>query len=280
MSLRQLKFWTIALPTLLIGGFEYARHDWLEHYLSMETGNLYITLLTLLLAYLFATWVFGRFEQINQRLAEEQAKRAVYEERERLARELHDNIAQTLFFTGVMLNQGKIEEARSAVSDIDQQVRQAIFNLRTASDRSLDFATRLTVWLREWSSLSGMEAMADIRVSPGSFTQAEELQLFAIVQEAFTNIRKHSHAESATLKLTGGSDGWELIIEDDGTGLQPEDQSAKESSEASGSAGGSYGLELMRRRSRELGAQLHVISPVADGRGTRIKASCQRRREP
>ncbi len=71
--------------------------------LSMEAGNFYMTLLTLLLSYLFGTWMFGRIQSMNVKLAEEQAKRAVYEERERLAQELHDNIAQILFFMNVQL---------------------------------------------------------------------------------------------------------------------------------------------------------------------------------
>lgn len=62
-----------------------------------------MTLLTLLLSYLFGTWMFGRIQSMNVKLAEEQAKRAVYEERERLAQELHDNIAQILFFMNVQL---------------------------------------------------------------------------------------------------------------------------------------------------------------------------------
>ncbi|WP_052487729.1 sensor histidine kinase [Gordoniibacillus kamchatkensis] len=201
MSLRQLKLLTVALPTLLIGGFEYARHDWFEHYLSMETGNLYMTLLTLLLAYMFAAWVFRRIEYINRLLAEEEAKRAVYEDRERLARELHDTIAQTLFFAQVMLKQGKLEDARAAVADADQHVRQAIFNLRTPPDEPIGFAARLAAWVRDWSALSGIEAKTDIAVADGALRRDEELQLFAVVQEAFTNIRKHSHASAARLSL-------------------------------------------------------------------------------
>lgn len=114
--MRTLKWLTILLPTLLIGGFEYVRHDFLLDSLSMETGNLYITLLTLLMSFVFATWMFKRIARMNDTLAREQAKRAVYEERERLAEELHDNIAQVLFFLNVQLTKGQISEAREAVS--------------------------------------------------------------------------------------------------------------------------------------------------------------------
>jgi signal transduction histidine kinase len=286
MSLRQLKLLTVALPTLLIGGFEYARHDLFEHYLSMETGNLYITLLTLLLAYLFASWVFRRIEHINRRLAEEQAKRAVYEERERLARELHDTIAQTLFFVGVMLKQGKVEEARSAVTEIDHHVRQAIFNLRTPPEQKAGFEARLRAWLADWSALSGIGVETAVDTEEGLLQRDEELQLFAIVQEAFTNIRKHSQAAAAGLALRADADGWTLEIFDDGVGLAgplegggPDRHGAETGVAGGGPIANSgtaaagrrrYGLELMRKRAQELGASFELSPLSADGKGTKL----------
>jgi signal transduction histidine kinase len=267
MSLRQLKLLTVALPTLLIGGFEYARHDLFEHYLSMETGNLYITLLTLLLAYLFASWVFRRIGHINRRLAEEQAKRAVYEERERLARELHDTIAQTLFFVGVMLKQGKVEEARSAVMEIDQHVRQAIFNLRTPPEQTAGFEVRLRAWLCDWSALSGIDVETAVDTEEGALRRDEELQLFAIVQEAFTNIRKHSRAAAAGLTLRADADGWMLEIFDDGIGLAG--SSAEDRMDAAAGRR-RYGLELIRKRAQELGASFELSPLAADAKGTKL----------
>jgi two-component system nitrate/nitrite sensor histidine kinase NarX len=263
MSLRQLKLLTIALPTLLIGGFEYIRHDLLLHYLSMEVGNFYITLLTLVLAYLFATWVFRRFEEINRRLAEEQAKRAVYEERERLARELHDTIAQTLFFLGVKLKQGKLEDARSAVAEIDNHVRQAIFNLRTAPEEgSAGFEARLRKWLRDWSELSGIALKMDLAVPEHDLPRSAELQLFAIIQEAFTNIRKHSRAEQASISLRADKREWSLEITDDGVGMTAEALRGVDSASR-------YGLSLMRRRAEELGATFEA-APASEAGGVRL----------
>lgn len=271
MSLRQLKLLTVALPTLLIGGFEYARHDLFGHYLSMELGNLYITLLTLLLAYLFASWVFRRIGHINRRLAEEEAKRAVYEDRERLARELHDTIAQTLFFIGVMLKQGKVEEARSAVTEVDQHVRQAIFNLRNPPEQPAGFESRLGDWVRDWSALSGIDAQTMVTVADGALLRDEELQLFAIVQEAFTNIRKHSRAAMAELTLQADANGWRLEITDDGTGFEYDSGDGLEDKPSYVlAAKDRYGLELMRKRAKELGASFELAPFKADGSGTKL----------
>lgn len=251
MSMRTLKILSILLPPSLIGGFEYFRHVFLLHELSMETGNLYITLLTLLLSFLFTTWMFGRIRTMNDRLSKEQAKRAVYEERERLAQELHDNIAQILFFLNVQLKKGQIDEARSAVTEIDLHLRQAIFNLRTPPEEGENFAARLRAWLKEWSGLSGIAVEYRISESAESLPPSMEVPLFSIIREAFTNIRKHSFADQATIELGRTEDerSWRLRIRDNGIGL--DEPSSPES-------GRRYGLSMMQKRAEELGAKFDI----------------------
>jgi two-component system nitrate/nitrite sensor histidine kinase NarX len=259
MSLRALKWLTILLPPFVIGTFEYVRHGFLLDYLSMETGNLYITLLTLLLSYAFATWMFRKIDGINRQLAEEQARRAVYVERERLARELHDNIAQIVFFLGVHLKQGRLEEARSAVAEIDSHLRQAIFNLRTLPEDGISLADRLDRWLKEWSSLSGIEVEKRIEIADGAFAPAEEIQLFGLIQEAFTNIRKHSQANVAVIELKAGGGGWSLKVADDGTGFAEPAERRQ-----------TYGLSMMEKRAQELGATFTLRHPEQGGTEIRI----------
>lgn len=260
LSFERLKLFTILLPAVVIGGFELIRHELLLHYLSMEVGNFYIIVLTLLLSYWFSTWMFRKIHAMNRTIAEEQSRRAVYEERERLASELHDNIAQMLFFLNVQLKQGKTEEARSVVSEIDSHLRQAIFNLRTAPEDGISFPERLDRWLREWSAISGVEVERRGEWTSGLFASAEEVQLFAIVQEAFTNIRKHSEADRAVLDLAyGGVAGdWSLTVRDNGKGMETASANASK-----------YGISMMRKRAAELGASLH-IRPLEDG-GTELR---------
>ncbi|WP_218093079.1 ATP-binding protein [Paenibacillus solanacearum] len=258
MSMRTLKILSILLPPVLIGGFEYFRHDFLLHELSMETGNLYITLLTLLMSFLFTTWMFDRIRTMNERLSKEQAKRAVYEERERLAQELHDNIAQILFFLNVQLKKGQIQEARSAAAEIDLHLRQAIFNLRTPPEEGGNFAARLRAWLKEWSALSGIAVESRISESAETLPPPAEVPLFSIIREAFTNIRKHSLADQATIELgrMGDEGGWRLYICDNGAGM---------SGGAVPEAGGRYGLSMIRKRAEELGATLEIQSSPENG---------------
>lgn len=252
MTYRTLKMLTVLLPTFLIGGFEYMRHEYLLSYLSMETGNFLITLLTLAISFLFATWMFRTISRIHDRLAEEQAKRAVYEERERLARALHDGIAQSLFYLNVKLKQGKVEDARTAVSAIDNQVRQAIFNLRQIPEESGTFQQRLETWLQEWSGLTGIEIETSLDIPNGQFTAAEEVHLFGIVQEACNNIRKHAVARHANVRFVPSDwKGFELVIADDGkgiTGTAHPDTQAK------------YGLKMLAERAAALGAAWEIQS--------------------
>ncbi len=266
MSYRTLKLLTILLPPLVIGGFEYIRHEFLLEQFSMEAGNLYITILTLVVSYLFSTWMFRTIERTNQRLSEEQSRRAVYEERERIARELHDNIAQILFFLNVNLKKGNLDEAKSAVSEIDNHLRQAIFNLRSLPSEGAAFKARLQKWLREWGEITGIEVTERLDLPDHYFTTGEEVQLFAIIQEAFTNIRKHSLAHRAQIDFSaipGG--GWELTIRDDGCGIADRGMQTNK-----------YGLSMMRKRAHELGASF-AIGQAEQG-GTELRLSAERRK--
>lgn len=261
MSYRWLKLLTVLVPTVIIGGFEFIRHEFLLHSISMEAGNYIIIALTFVISYFFAIWMFGTIERKNRQLAEEKSSRAVYEERERLARELHDNIAQNLFFLNVQLKQGNAEGARAAVSEMDTHLRQAIFNLRSSPEEGLRFIERIQRWVDEWQGLSGIDVRTGIELPERYFSPSSEVQLFALIQEAFTNIRKHSQARQATLQLTSGPGGWRLHITDDGVGLGIEEEKQLR-----------YGVSMMEKRARELEADFRLVSRPGEGTELEVKS--------
>ncbi|TXK85630.1 sensor histidine kinase [Paenibacillus sp. N3.4] len=219
----------------------------------MEAGNFTITLITLLLSYLFASWMFQSIERSNEKLTHVEARRAVYEERERLARELHDDLAQTLFFLNVKLKQGHLDEAKAAVSEIDNSLRQAIFNLRTPPEEGSGFEQRIHKYLQDWQLAAGIELQENLDIEQQRFSSVEEVQLFGIIQEAFTNIRKHSMATEARIDLCARPSGWRLQITDNGCGLQQSKAKSKK-----------YGIELMQKRAMELGATFVLHSKEID----------------
>lgn len=276
-----LKLCTILLPPFLIGSAEYIRHELLLDYISMEAGNVWITLITLAITFLYAQWMFRKIAKTNVQLAEEQARHAVYEERDRLADELHDNIAQTLFFLNVKLQKGHINEAKSAVSEINSHLRQAIFNLRTTQDEVVAFPERIRHYLSEWSLVSGIDCDVSAEMPEHYLSVGEEVQLFGLIQEAFTNIRKHSGADKSELSLfVAGPDGWVLSISDNGAGLpgkapstflpQGEKQEPPEYA-------GRYGLAMMHKRAEALGGYLDVYAPQSGGTRVIVRGLCQRK---
>ncbi|MCK9918271.1 ATP-binding protein, partial [Microbacteriaceae bacterium K1510] len=138
---------------------------------------------------------------------------------------------------------------------IDSHVRQAIFNLRSLPEEGSAFSARLDKWLTQWSALSGIDVIHDLAIAEGFFSPAEEVQLFGVIQEAFTNIRKHANASHSSIRLvTGERKQWELQISDDGCGITEPETASKR-----------YGLSMMRERAAQLGATLTIRTGEAGG---------------
>lgn len=191
---------------------------------------------------------------MNNKLVNEQSKRAVYEERERLARELHDGIAQSIFFMNIKLKQGDVEAATRALSTIDNHVRQAIFNLRSEPEIVGSLSSRITKFHSEWSVITGIEVEEEIQIPHNFFTTKEEVQIFAIIQEAFANIRKHANASKVNITMRDVIDGWQLKIADNGNGINPSKKSSRQ-----------YGLLMMEERAKQLGALLVMTNSASGG---------------
>lgn len=266
MSNHTLKIFTALIPTLLIGGFEFFRHSVLLHNLSMDTGNYLITIITFIISYAFATWMFRKIEKKNQRITSEREVRVIYEERERLAKELHDSIAQTLFLLKVHLKKGKVDEAGSLVNSIDTHLRQAIFNLRIPPDEKVNLSNRIQNWLKDWSTISGIDVQTEMNIKDGDFSPTEKVQLFGIIQESFTNIRKHSEANSVYLKFHIDDHGWKLVIEDDGKGFNISDIHSNQ-----------YGISMLKERSESLESSFEIDTKL--NQGTKIILRGKRKRD-
>lgn len=261
MSYRDLKWITILIPTILIGGFEFLRHSGpFLRGMSMETGNYFITILTFIVSFAFSNWMFKTIKEQNHRISSEREIRVIYEERERLAKELHDNIAQTLFLLKVNLKKGKLDDAQGLVNSIDSNLRQAIYNLRTSPTEHVTLSKRIENWLDDWNTVSGIDLILSITINENYFTPAEEVQLFSLIQEAFTNIRKHSDAKKASLLFETRPNEWKLIIEDNGKGYSENEISANK-----------YGLLMMKETVSKLGAAIDISSEKNLGSKISIK---------
>lgn len=209
----------------------------------------------------------------NARLMVQVEYQAVVDERTRLAREIHDGLAQTLAFLKIQaaqmqsyLTRGETERLTSTLqssyrtlSDAYLDARQAIDNLRRVPSSSL----------RDWIGqvASDFEQGTGIKVDLGAFAVEPnfapniQAQLIRIVQEALSNIRKHARADRVT--LSGFSRDAQVIIEvcDNGVGFLPEQVDAP----------ARYGLRGMRERADGIGAEFQITSQP--GQGTVISIS-------
>jgi two-component system, NarL family, sensor histidine kinase UhpB len=189
----------------------------------------------------------------------ESARRALAaqeSERVRVARELHDEIGQTLTGALLVLEQGETGEGRQAVRAALGEVREIARRLRPEALDDLGLVPAL-------AALSVVaQRSARVRVErrlqvPGELSAEEELVVYRVAQEALTNVARHAGARVVTLSLARESAGVVLEVVDDGSG-PPAD--LREGA----------GLRGMRERAVLVGAQLELAAVPAGGMRVRL----------
>jgi two-component system NarL family sensor kinase len=211
------------------------------------------------------------------RLAEDATRLARAEERTRLAREIHDTLAQGL--TAIALN---IEGAMHRMDAHPDQARERLERALAMARENLEDARRSVLDLRGAAGLEGKplaEALAGLAraftsdtgvpatvraASVGPLPLRTELELYRIAQEALTNVRKHARARKVEIALRRRGPTLSLSVRDDGRGFAHGRRMA-----SSGSDRG-QGLIGMRERARLLGGRLEISSGAE--RGTRVVA--------
>ncbi len=215
----------------------------------------------------------------NARLHRQVKALAMAEERERIAREIHDSVSQVLGYVNTkaqaaeeLIRSGQSEKAGiqigqlgAAARDAYADVREHILGLRTTGTVDRNFLDTLTEYLTRWKEQSGVAATLVTDPIDGfapKLSSTAELQLLRIIQEGLSNVRKHAGATVVTVHLTE-SNGWiEAQIEDNGAGFDPTATNRGEYPR--------FGLSTMRERAEAVGGSLEIES--VDGRGTRVIA--------
>jgi len=161
LSYQKIKWLILLIPTLTIGLWEYVRHQFLLPYISMELGNWLAPVIVFSVTMLCITKLFAILEQIQEELQRTKAMQAVLQEREKLARELHDGIAQSLFLMSVQMEQWEqvqagnadeqIRRIRQTVREVNEYVRQAIANLRYPPEPTMPWMESLHRLVGEFS---------------------------------------------------------------------------------------------------------------------------------
>jgi signal transduction histidine kinase len=193
---------------------------------------------------------------------------AVVQERERIAREMHDGLIQSLFGLGMNLQSLATSTtfppavSELAVDGIDAAIRDLrgyIFGLRPGllADRELESALRrLTDELR---LTGGLATEVDINPVTATLLSSRAGDIVQVTREALSNVRKHARASRVRVNLTHAGARALLEVVDDGEGI-------------AAFAGQGLGLDNMRTRGERLGGEL-LVGPGLNGRGTSVRLS-------
>jgi signal transduction histidine kinase len=192
------------------------------------------------------------------------------EERRNLARELHDEIGQ--YLTGLKLrfdrveingdgDQGEISGAQELLNELIRKVRKLSLDLRPSVLDDLGLLPALDWYFERYTQQTGIVVDFDPQLSDRQrFSNEIEISIYRIVQESLTNVARHAGVKSVLVELRTTGKQIELMIEDEGTGFEPENQKA----------GSSSGLTGMVERARLLQGEMEIISEP--GMGTRVVA--------
>jgi two-component system nitrate/nitrite sensor histidine kinase NarX len=215
----------------------------------------------------------ARLTEAGRRQSEENAALA---EREKLAAELHDNLAQTL--GAINLRVGHVEmliannQARRAIQELQQmqtavqhaygQVRAALSGLQAQFVGNGDLEEKLVECVAQFRRETGLAADLTIADSAAmALPPVTQAQALHIVREALTNVRRHAQAQHVRVFAMRSNGLIRFIIEDDGQGFSPEQLPGDVH----------LGLVIMRTRAERSGGRLAIHS--APGQGTRIEAT-------
>jgi two-component system nitrate/nitrite sensor histidine kinase NarX len=208
----------------------------------------------------------------NASLERETLRAAVLRERQAMAAEVHDSIAQTLSFVKMRLP--LLQEAiaahdesaaltycadvRQAVSSAHTDLREVLRHFRAPID-PLGLRHALRSSILAFHELTRVDLAFEDRAPELRLSLSQEFQVFRIVQEALANIAKHAHAHRAWLTIEQQRDEVDVVIEDDGAGMMSVDSNDGDSH---------YGMDIMRERASKLRGMVDVRT--RDGGGTRV----------
>lgn len=201
------------------------------------------------------------------RLGDQARQAAILEERNRIARDIHDTLAQG--FTGVVLNLEAasralkknnddaalehIEHARGLAQAGLAEARLSVRALRPEALQQADLGNALQALLRRAEASGTLRTRYQTSGEPYPLPGEVESELLRIAQEGVTNILKHAGAQQVELKLTFGADAVSLLLADDGAGFDPRVHHD------------GFGLLGMRERAERIGGRLLVTSRPAQG---------------
>ncbi|MBS1130132.1 MAG: GAF:ATP-binding region, ATPase-like:Histidine kinase, region:Histidine kinase, dimerization [Proteobacteria bacterium] len=207
----------------------------------------------------------------NQRLKSREKELAVSEERNLLAQELHDSIAQGLAFLNIQvqllqdsLRKGKADEAmqtagqlREGVQESYDDVRELLVHFRTRVHQS-DLDSAINAALEKFEGQTGIQTEFERIGATTPLPPTDEIQIMHIVQESLSNIRKHARARHVRVTVRQELGTSKVMVEDDGIGFDPQNDPNCLSDRH-------VGLKIMRERAHRIGGECRITSNPGQG---------------
>lgn len=261
MLYKRIKWLILTIPTITIGVWEYVRHEYLLSYVSMDLGNWLAPVIVFLVTMLLLTKLFSVLETIQAELQQSKLVQAALHERENLAKELHDGIAQSLFLMSIKVEElaqqsalaeenSKLQSIKQTVHEVNQYVRQSISNLRYPPELvTVPWKESMEMLIRDIYLETNIKIEYEWKIEEEALSVKEKIGLYEFIREALVNIRKHAHnAKHIFIYVEYTDTGWRCRIMDDGQGFTPQSLQKAES----------FGLKIVKERALELGWQFSI----------------------
>ncbi len=238
----------------------------------MQGHNLTLLIVYTLFCFVAAIVPYRTNLNIRQRIERE----AIIEERRRMAREIHDGVAQSLGYLNLktklvsdlvssqntMQALTELSDIRKVVQDTYEDIRESIDQL-SAEIRTLPIVSALANYIREFGNNNAIKVQFDCPRPFPQLSPIAELQLLRIAQEALTNVRRHALATEIEVKLEKSKEAVVMLIKDNGQGFTL--------SNLEKPPPGYHGLNIIRERAEGLGGSLNIST--APGEGTALMVS-------
>lgn len=274
LSMSKLILIAILTPSIAFIAWEIFEHRFIQ------AGIIITTAVIVLGASAFTFTLFGIIKKVQHELIGQSKKIAVLEERERIALEMHDDLAQVLGSITARLKaldmlakDGRREELTEHIAQIQRivqesyaDVRECILGLKTFMTKDGDFLKAVSDFIISFSRQNGISIELTGKENYAKIPATAEVQLIRIIQEALCNIRKHSGAARAFVKFEQEGGNLNVTVEDHGHGFDMSHLQDKYCMQ--------FGLKAMKDRAEIAGGSLKVLS--WPGEGTRVTVQIPR----
>ncbi|UCD08653.1 MAG: sensor histidine kinase [Dehalococcoidales bacterium] len=227
--------------------------------------------LTLLVVYTLFSLVTAIVPyRINLNIRRRIEREAIIEERRRIAREMHDGVAQSIGYLNMKtklvsdsVSLDNTEQAVKELSEIQKVVQGTYDDIRESIDqlsheiRNVPIISALSTYIVEFSTSNEIKVDFDYPRPFPDLSPVAELQLLRIAQEALTNIRRHASATEVEIRLERSDETVDMMIKDNGQGFSLE--------KLEDSPLGYHGLNIIKERAETLGGELHISTSRGEG---------------